>query len=274
MHWVLESDLTDFGYLCLIEKLKRSEIPYTLVKVVPYQNILLDPDFDTFSKSPTEEDNLEINAELIFPFGTMGLSRVAVERDWKPGSLFNEQFTFEKWSEGFGLNNLLNSQSKVMKVSDSIEDYPYSVFFIRPCEDDKAFSGTVVSKNDFIEWQKNIIKIDDKRSKLNKDTRITVAPYQEIKQEARMFVFNGEVITGSYYKFGAKVRYEEVKIGDPVIDYTNEMVKDYQPAKAFVVDIALTEDGYKIIEINNINSVGLYNANVDKFVEAVLNTFS
>lgn len=273
MHWVLESDLTDSGYVHLIEILKRANIDYTLVKVVPYQNILLDPDFDTFSKEPTKLDNIEIKSNKIFPFGTMGLSRVAVDRGWTPGSLFNEEFTFEKWSEGFGLENLLNSKSKILKVSDSLDDYPHDVFFIRPCEDNKAFSGTVVTKKDFLEWQKSVIKINDQKSKLNKDTRITVAPYKKIMTEARMFVFNGKVVTGSYYKFGEEVRYEEVKNGDPIIDYTNAVVEKYQPAKAFVIDVAFTESGCSIIEINNINSVGLYNANVEKFVEAVINTF-
>lgn len=274
MHWVLEKGLEDFGYQCLIQALKRLDIPHTIVKVVPAQDILLPEDFDTFSTEITNEHNVVIDAEKIFPFGTMGLSRIAVERNWKPGSLFNEEFTFENWSQGFGLENLLNSESKVLKVSDSLDDYPHDVFFIRPCEDDKAFSGTVVSKEDFLKWQKTIIEIDDQRSKLNKDTRITVAPYKQIKTEARMFVFDGKVVTGSYYKFGAKVRYEEVKDDDPVIDYTNKVVEHYQPAKAFVVDIALTEDGYKVIEINNINSVGLYHANVYKFIEATEKMFN
>lgn len=272
MHWVLEDNLTDFGYQWLIKVLERNNIEHTIVKVVPYTDIILEPTFNTFEKEPKKEDSLNITADKIFPFGTMGLSRVSVERGWIPCSLYNKEFTFENWSKGFGLENLLNSKSKIMKMSDTL-DFSEEVFFIRPCEDDKAFSGKVVSRSQFLEWQKSINKINDRLSKLNSDTRITVAPFQHIMTEARMFVFDGKVVTGSYYKFGDKVRYEEVKFGDPVIDYTNDIVSNYQPAKAFVIDIALTNQGYKIIEINNINSVGLYHANVDKFVEAVMNTF-
>jgi len=47
------------------------------------------------------------------------------------------------------------------------------------------------------------------------------------------------------------------------------MINDYQPSIAFVIDIVLTNNGYKIIEINNINSAGLYDANIMKIIEAI-----
>jgi hypothetical protein len=261
------------GYQWLIKVLERYDIKYTMVKVVPEENILILPNFDTFKRQPTELDNIEIeNNTPIFPFGCMGLSRVSNLRGWKPGALTNEQFTFEKWSVGFGLENLLNPASEIMRFGDELK-FDKSMFFVRPCEDNKSFAGQVISRDNFLEWQKVILEINDTRSKLNKETKITVAPFQNIINEARMFIFDGKVVTGSYYKFGAKVRSEEVKNSDPVIDYTNKMVENYQPAKAFVIDIALTENGYKVIEINGINSVGLYNADVEKFVQAVENTF-
>ena len=270
MYWILESNLMDFGYQVLIKTLERKKIPFLLVKVVPYTSILVSPDFDTFAKQPEEKDNIYIDDnQKIFVFGTMGLPRIANERNWYPGSLNSSEFDFEKWSQGFGFHNLLNEKSKIMKFSDEI-NVDYNPFFIRPCEDNKAFSGQVINKQQFKEWQSVIANINDERSKLNNETMITVAPCQEIIKEARMFVFNGKYVTGSYYKFGLKVRYEEVSDNDPIIDYTNEVVSHYQPAKAFVIDIALTDNGYKIIEINNINSVGLYNANVEKFVDAVM----
>jgi len=166
----------------------------------------------------------------------------------------------------------LENGSKIMAFGDTL-DFKDSMFFARPCEDNKAFAGQVMTRTNFLEWQKVIIDIDEPRAKLNKNTMITIAPFKNIMTEARMFVFDGKVVTGSYYKLGAKVRYEEVKTGDPVIDYTNDIVKNYQPTRAFVIDIALTEDGYKIIEINGVNSVGLYNADVEKFVQAVERTF-
>lgn len=274
MHWILESNLLDYGYQCLMLNLKQKGIKNTIVKVVPYENILLPPDFDTFEQKPSFEDNIFIdNNEKIFPFGTMGLSRVAKERNWKPGSLFNENFNFKKWSIGFGLENLLNEESQIIKIGDILE-IADSILFVRPCEDDKAFSGKVISRAKFLEWQLLVLNYSNGNKKLNRNTEITVAPYKEITQEARMFVFDTKVVTASYYKIGAKVIYERVLHGNPIIDYTNEIVSHYEPARAFVIDIANTANGYKVIEINNINSAGLYQADECKLVNAVMDTFS
>jgi hypothetical protein len=274
MHWVLESGFEDFGYQWLIKVLQRYDIPHTFVKVIPQKNIITSPDFDTFAADATEADNIHINAENIFPFGSMGLSRIATERNWRIGSLFNDQFTFENWSQGFGLDNLLNSGSIIQKVSDPLPPSLDTMFFARPCEDNKAFSGRVFMQEQFLDWQEKVLKINDTRSKLHANTMITLAPFKRIFSEARVFVVDGKVITGSYYKIGDGVEYKEVKHGDPVLEYTQGAIKDYQPARAFVIDIALTEDGYSIIEINNINSVGLYHADADKFVQAIMNAFN
>ena len=83
------------------------------------------------------------------------------------------------------------------------------------------------------------------------------------------FIVDKKVVTASFYKIGAKVRYEEVKFGDPVLDYAQEMVDTYQPSEAFIIDVADTPDGYKVIEINGICSVGLYHMNVHKFIDAI-----
>jgi hypothetical protein len=269
MYWVLENNLTDKGYLTLIESLKKYKIDYRMVKVIPSTNILVEPGFDTFKNVASEKDNIHFSDKKIFPFGTMGLSSVGTQRKWS-GAMFNEEFNFEKWSVGFGLNNLLNENSKIMKLSDELI-FDDELFFVRPCEDNKAFAGQEITKTKFLEWQKTINDNNNILSKLNNETEITIAPYKKISKEARMFVINGEYITGSYYRMGGKVFFEEIKYGDPIIKYTQEMIKRYNPAKAFVIDIALIEDEFKIIEINNINSVGLYEANVNKFIEGIMN---
>lgn len=270
MLWILENGLSDFSYQWLKKNLDNKKIEHMVVKPVPYSNILLSPEFDTFEREPSEGDNLVFDEDQpIFPFGAMGLIRIAEHRGWKPGSLNNENFTFERWSEGFGKENLLNGDSQIMKFSDEllISD---DAFFVRPCADDKSFAGMAVSRDQFIDWRDRVIKIDDPLAKLNKDTMITVASYKQIFREARLFVFDGRVVTASYYKIGPKVQYEPVDDYDTIIAYANKMAQIYQPARAFVIDVALTNEGYKVVEINNLNSVGLYRADVDRFVDAVM----
>ena len=52
-------------------------------------------------------------------------------------------------------------------------------------------------------------------------------------------------------------------------EYVKNMIQIWTPAKAFVLDIASTPYGYKVIEINNINTAGFYDANVGKLIEAI-----
>lgn len=269
MKWILQTGIQDSGYLSLIEALTNRDLDFEIIKPVFGTNIIIDKDFDTFARQPTKEDDVFIdNTQAVFPFGVMGLSRISKERQWSPGSFENDQFTFENWAYGFGLDNILNEESQVVKFGDELNNN-HSVFFARPCEDNKAFAGQMFTKEKFSAWQKKVMDVCNDLDKLNANTLITIAPYKEILQECRVMVIDKKVITASYYKFGAHVRYEEVKHGDPILSYAQDMVDKYQPARAFVVDIALTPDGYKVIEINNINTVGLYHMDVNKFIDAI-----
>lgn len=56
------------------------------------------------------------------------------------------------------------------------------------------------------------------------------------------------------------------------IAFAKDMLNIYQPERAFVLDIAITLFGPKIIEVNNINSSGFYAANVENIVVAIENS--
>ena len=83
-----------------------------------------------------------------------------------------------------------------------------------------------------------------------------------------MFVVRGKVVTASLYKQGNVVRSSEL-VDDDVMYFAARMIHRWQPANAFVIDIADTPDGFKIIEINNINSAGFYAADCQKIVAAI-----
>ena len=51
--------------------------------------------------------------------------------------------------------------------------------------------------------------------------------------------------------------------------FAEEMANIYQVAEAFVMDICLTTEGWKIVEINCVNSAGFYQADVEKLVMAL-----
>jgi len=48
----------------------------------------------------------------------------------------------------------------------------------------------------------------------------------------------------------------------------------YNVANAYVMDIALTFDGWKIMEVNCINSAGFYKGNVKEIIAALENFYT
>ena len=103
---------------------------------------------------------------------------------------------------------------------------------------------------------------------LNKDTIIAVASAKKIYSEYRLFVVNKKIVTASLYKLGSDLT-TTTNIDERVFHFTNKMIRTWIPAAAFVMDIADTPDGLKVIEINNINSSGFYAADPQKIIIAI-----
>lgn len=55
-------------------------------------------------------------------------------------------------------------------------------------------------------------------------------------------------------------------VSQHAINFCNSMINQFQLADAFVMDIAQTENGYKIVECGCINSAGFYDADLQKLI--------
>lgn len=150
-------------------------------------SLIIDPDFDTFAAEPSEKDDIKVENNFVFAFGSMGLTRIARERNWFSGKFENSNFDFEIWSNEYGKENILNPESLVIPLGDSF-GLKYDSFFARPCKDDKSFNGQVFLKSNFEHWRDRILEVTDSSDKLNKDTLITIAPLKEIYSECRVMV--------------------------------------------------------------------------------------
>lgn len=252
MYYVIqENTFREENYNVLIETLDRFELPYEIVKVRPF---LEDFEFITDRKD-------------IFCFGSVKMSRLAKKYNWFPGSLLNENHDYRVYSN-FYKENLLNYDSIIQKFGDEINE---DIFFARPCEDTKTFTGKVFTKE---KW--NIFKSDffksGQESSLNNDTEIQISSVKNVTKEFRFWVVGGEVITGSLYRNGYWVNYSSV-VDEGALEFCKEMVKIYQLAEAFVIDICEVDLDdkfeYKIIECGCINSAGFYKANMPKLIEAI-----
>lgn len=268
MLWILNSDLyKEPGYQRLLNVLDRAGIEHMLVKPVPFTNRLLPFDTDT-SKASLDIDNMPEpvidTSKQIMISGSYTLCKIAQSRGWKPGAFISPNLRYDMWGKAWDSELLLNPNARICRVADA--NFEEKAVFIRPVEDSKVFSGRVFHKKEFKSWQKKLVKMDA-NDPINKDTLIIISRPVEIYTETRLFVVDGVIATASNYKLGNKVLYSD-NVDSDIIDFGKYCISQWVPDRAFVLDIARTPDGCKIVEVNCINAAGFYAADMQKYVEA------
>ncbi len=241
-------------YNQLIENIGRFGFPYQLVEFHAESN---DLKFD-----PVDTDN-------VFCFGSVKIAHHTKKYGWNPGSLFNENHDYRVYSQYYK-ENMLNWDCQILKLGDEFQEPGY-IFHARPCEDTKSFTGQVFTKESWNDWKSQVLALDNKR--LTVDTAVQISKVQNIYKEIRFFIVDGKIITASQYRINNITRYEEC-FEPYLFDYVNEMIKLYQPAKAFVMDIAVTDAGLKIVELNCINCSGFYNCDLQKIINSIYDCFN
>ena len=252
MHWIVQSNLfREEAVIELIDTLNRLELKNTLIKTIPFTKIL-EPEPET------------IPGEKIITIGSTSLARIAKDRGWTPGSYWNDNFNYQSCLDNYG-SMMFNANAFIIPFRELRKGILPA--FIRPLDDMKSFNGGIVYPEEgFEEWQENINRYGDT---LTGDTLIVVAPPRDdIYAEYRFFVVDGKVVTGSSYKMGG-VAFQKLTVPEEVYAYAQTAVDIWSPDRAFVLDIADASNGLKVIEINNLNSAGMYNCNVGKIIIAL-----
>lgn len=258
-HWLIQRGFdSDRQYLKLIESVERMGIPHSFCTVIPFS----DSDDGIKLESPVPSNG------NIYCYGSYSLSKHAVRRGYFPGAFISNNSAIDNLMKYYG-ENMLNYDSIVVNFGCSDELIPnISEFFIKPNEDTKAFTAEIISRDDFLIFKNKIMAMGDQYSTVTPDTKVVIASPKEIFSEYRFFVVDGKVITQSLYKSGGTVYYSSA-VDEYIIEFAQKMVDCYQPDRAFVLDVAITPDGLKVIEVNSINSSGLYAIDVQKMIFAI-----
>lgn len=258
MYYIIQENLfREYHYNTLVEYLNRYGLEYETIPFRPFTELL---EFKTDRKD-------------VWFFGSVNGARVAEKYGWNPGTLYNDSHDFEVYAPKYG-ENMLNHDAKVINVGDAIpEEIPYA-FFARPAKDTKSFSGQVFTIDS---WQEYIKDLSDSSmiQSLTQETKVVVAPLKSnIQQEIRCWVVDGRVVTISQYKIGSRVVYQNMDNNQEAMIFCKDMCKLFCPAKAFVIDICLYNDEYKVVEINCINCSGFYDGDMSKLIQSLENAFS
>jgi hypothetical protein len=258
MYFVVQENMfKETHYQMMIEILEKFKFDYEIVKFIPFCH---DIEFKTERKD-------------VWVWGTANMALVAHKYGWTPGSMYNENHDLEVYA-AYYKEHMLNSDGVIMKFGDKLPPHEaFDYFFARPTKDTKAFSGQLFSREAWNEYTKNA-ESNNTLSILNDETKVLVAPLKTIQQEIRCWIVGGKVVTISLYKIGSRVKYQNYDHESAAIEFAQKMVDLYCPAEAFVLDICLHNDEYKVVEVNNINSAGFYHCNVQRLIEAIENHFS
>lgn len=256
MHWVIQDKLReDAGLKALRENLPRWGIPHSWHDVVPFVGELI-PD---------------VNPEgHVIVIGSYSMRHAAKSKGWVPGCFDIGHLTHEDFVREWG-SAMLNASAFVAKFPDVPKQPLEKKFFCRPAIDSKAWSGSVMTRADFLLWHDKVMAVIDVPDvTITRDTLTVIAPIKEIAQEHRCWVVDGRVVTTSLYKRGEQVLYDP-NVDDRVLKFAQEMAQHpWQPHRAYVLDVSLDAEGQtRVIEVNTLNSAGFYAADMQKLVEAI-----
>lgn len=243
-----------------LDSIKNAVIgfPHEFVGVIP------------FSHEITSES--EIKGEDYIPYGSTLLTNIAYELGWK-GLHFNRD-TFNYQSAIDNRGDMLNSN--VMRLDDAIRMLgiiknrdPKSLWFVRPSEDLKQFSGQVIEAEECYHWFKSMMECETSGTyKLEPETMVVICSPQPIQAEWRWFIVGGKIISRSMYNIHNQLRKERVT-DQKMIDEAQTFADKWLPSECCVMDIALVNGELKVIEFNAFNSSGMYDSDVDAIFKAL-----
>jgi len=215
------------------------------------------------------EKEVTLDRDDVFVFGSLKMARIAGKYGWRPGSLMTPNHDFNVYKEHYR-ENLLNWDSRVVRFADDFDTS--RPFFARPCKDTKVFAGKVFDAETWVEFRDGALN-NGHSTTLDRDTEVQISTVKRIQKEFRLWVVDGEVVTGSLYKLGNTPLTSEV-IDEGALEFARRMIDVFQLAPAFIMDVCLADDEWKIVECGCVNCAGFYKADMSKALMAIEELYS
>lgn len=250
MYWIIQENLwNEEGHSILLQALEKNGSEYTIVKVRPFIHTI-EPDINP--------------PNPVMVIGSTTLVQIGKTRRWFPNAFINRNFDFRVQKEHWPM---LNHDAFIGQFGSI--DPPWEPFFIRPPEDSKLFTGQIMDHDELDQWKRDTsAAYSDGFTQLTPDTMVMVARPRAIWQEFRLFIVDKKFITGSEYKRGGR-SYQNSSVDPDVIEFAEILCRRWVPDFAFCMDVARTEHGLKVIEVNCINSSGFYKSDVSKTIQVL-----
>lgn len=231
---------------------------------IAYEKIALTSDITELTIQPNRND--------VFVYGSVKLAMLAQKNShWYPGSFYGGNHLFEVNSRYYQ-DHLLNYTTHVAAFADDLNWQPGEEKFIKPFNVAKIFTGKVFSKEKWQIFVENHLT-HSSHPLLNAHTQIQVSQPRDIIKEARLWIVAGQIVEAVYYRILKPIEFES-QVTEDGIEFAKQMINIFNVAEAFVMDICLTDIGWKIVEVNCINSAGFFpNTDIKKIFKALNNHF-
>jgi hypothetical protein len=259
IQWVAQRNLTNREDLQELKSgCEKAGVHFLEMDIIPFTGKL--PAFDKSRHS------------IFYGSTTLG-QLVIAEADLRKGFFYDaDSFSIENYFKKWG-KHMLNFGASVTSFYEFMAgSYDQDkIFFIRPDDDSKSFSGQVIRYAEIANWYDNLKTIEN--AGLSLDTKIIVSEPYHLKYEWRLWIVNRKVIGASKYREEFRLKKErgcppEVKL------FAEERCGEFTPHDIFVMDICQTGDHYYIVECGCMNSAGFYKGDIESIVSNVTEHFS
>lgn len=200
------------------------------------------------------------------------IRRIQRLRDWCPGTYANfSNFECSSYYPHFQ-KYLINREYVLLPLGDvernwaKLKNYfGADKLFIRPNVGAKVFTGQVLEDTKYLSSLPDFAP---------PGTICLIAPAQKILGEARLFVTKTRILGGSVYYNEIGDLYAKAlcpKEDSDIFDFAQEVISstNWIPDPIYCMDVAATEEGLKIVELNSLSCCGWYETPVESVIEEV-----
>lgn len=241
--WLLQSNIwNEYGYTRFIDSVANHSIEHEVVDVIPF--------------TETFRQDVDYTPTQVFGSGRfVNICRAKAFPTFKSFHPLEPFYEASLWVNGEGRD------MKWGEVPHADLEYPC---FIKPYTE-KFFTGMVLeAPEDCDKVQLATSFIQDESEEM-----VRVSPVHDILEEIRFYIIRGTIVSGSAYKVKGVPRQYRVDGSHPAWQACKDIVSMGVIDEAFVMDLGRTGDAWKIVELNNINSAGLYETDTDAIVSAL-----
>lgn len=248
--WIIEKDNFWEGQPdVLTPELEAQKTDYQFVQYIPFQ--------DAQSETIKYSDN-----ECVICYGSLNfINGLRTKAKWTPSFWYEtKQFLCSTYYAYMG-KYLLNDKHCFVTLNELKRNKQFffqtfgknNSIFIRPDSGNKQFTGHVAWMSDF----------EDKLDKLSygqlgPDLLIVVSEPKTVYREYRFVVCDRKIVSGCTYNVNGKHQEESMVDGKAWKLAEKIANEEWRPDIVYAIDIAETEDGYKLLEVNAFNCAGFY----------------